>query len=434
VSLNQHISSEWQQVIDYYNNLTSQETRDQFLAGLSGEQKTFLLSQTQSSATTSIVSYTKPKKPSFKERIINWKNLFSFKKNKQRYGNNEKFSMALLLTGSTVFGLLSFIITGLLFNYSNTIFFIRQIPVFGSVLGVESTDSRESYYDSFDTWLQRNDYSFEALEDEDRDGILNIDEFILGLDPQTSDENSNDVVDGQDFLTGTNPNTGGLFDGTDPIVYERFQAIDSKEIVHNRLVSYSWESRSEFLVSKDLVKDELTSSYEILDVQGNTTEVYEIDTTKPLILTIEKIGLFNQRIQLQNENSSIYELLDQNEVHHLFASPLPGEKGDSTLTLPNLSTEPTTLRSAASKLNLLSPNNQIRITATTTDNQIITMTYDIVKNNVYNTDGINYSSQLSESQIILSSSWPEDTYEKRVFVVGKLTSMSLESNDSIGLQ
>lgn len=417
------ISPEWQDVRNYYVDLPSDQERAKFIKSLQPEQQEYLksiternqpnlhpltgLNTTKAESSKSFIGRLMNKLPFMRHRRI------SSKKVKEAEGTG------MIIAVCSVFGIASFVASGLIFNYDNTVGLLRQVPVFGSVLGDIPGETKEEYFSKYDDWAAKNGFEFDKFSDEDKDGLTNIDEFIFGTDVQNDDENNNGVIDGQDFLAQMNPKTSKQINKLDEETFALIDVMDSPSEVHNRLFSYSWAQIENEREEKGILRESLPESYspDILELPESSN----LDTTKPIYISVDELSLNRFEIQLQSKEQGVLETINQPVLSHLFASPLPGEKGVSMITIPNVTAlSSSTLREASSKLTDLSPSNIIIIEGTLTDGSILKMTFEVSKNNLYDVDNITYSKQLSSPQITLSTSWPDDTHERRVFITAKL--------------
>jgi len=339
-------------------------------------------------------------------------------------------NIPIVVGACSVFGIISFIATGLIFNFNNTMFFIRQIPVFGDVLGVESVVTKDAYLKRFEDYVQKEGYSYQPYDDEDRDGITNIDEFIWDSNMTESDQNGNSIVDGQDLIAGIDHTNNESVDRLSTETLEKLALMDSSTTIHNRIFAYSWENQVSFLQQKDLNYDYSSDgAYTIMNTDDG--QEYELDLSQPIYLTIEKLGLINSPLNIQSNGNTVLDSLNDSRINYLSGSPLPGQIGDSIITLPNNSESNPMLNSATEDLYSLGPNNQILVRAVTTSNQPITLSFDIIKNNLYDLDSVNYSNQLSSKNLVLTSSHPELSHEKRLFITSKLVSVSVSDSVEI---
>lgn len=456
------INPQWQQVIDYYNSMRSDSDRISFLKSLTDEQQQYLQKhiivpeQFKLHAPATLVS---PNTRTFfsesdKNQIIPIKKptstyvdrarvfsggLFSSIRNKAKkapfYSTRSSrrsgdLNIPIVVGACSVFGIISFIATGLIFNFNNTMFFIRQIPVFGDVLGVESVVTKDAYLKRFEDYVQKEGYSYQPYDDEDRDGITNIDEFIWDSNMTESDQNGNSIVDGQDLIAGIDHTNNESVDRLSTETLEKLALMDSSTTIHNRIFAYSWENQVSFLQQKDLNYDYSSDgAYTIMNTDDG--QEYELDLSQPIYLTIEKLGLINSPLNIQSNGNTVLDSLNDSRINYLSGSPLPGQIGDSIITLPNNSESNPMLNSATEDLYSLGPNNQILVRAVTTSNQPITLSFDIIKNNLYDLDSVNYSNQLSSKNLVLTSSHPELSHEKRLFITSKLVSVSVSDSVEI---
>lgn len=272
----------------------------------------------------------------------------------------------------------------------------------------EKTDV-EAVPADYQKWLQKyyvfaNDPQiFVGNNDADADGLTNLNEFYLGTNPLRQDTDGDGYDDGREVLNGYNPlYEGKLTSGQEKIIAQRIE-------------------REEIISRKNLQRQ--------LNVAGQTYayptpsilpfDTFQLDPTKPGIISIPKIGV-GVPVIWSKEFARMEEDLKWGVAHHP-ATPYPGQLGTASIhghSSGNLGDG--NFKTIFTKLNFLEAGDEVFVRVYGKAGEVRKYRFLVRTAKVYAKKDPAQFADRGGYHLNLSTSWPVGTAKDRYVVTTEL--------------
>ncbi len=228
--------------------------------------------------------------------------------------------------------------------------------------------------------------------DIDKDGLSNMDEFIMRTNPTVADSDGDGFSDGIEVINGDNPWGSGRFTSEQKQLAEKLNAI----LINNR-ISYNISQ------NKDDGK-----------VSGATTNKFDLN--QPGRLSIPKLNL--QVALVWSKDPADFEKDLSTGVIHYPGTALPGEVG--TIYVSGHSSDyiwkKDPFHDVFARLNYLAPGDDIFIDVYGVDGKVYNYRYQVVSQATYKPDDQTQFIDNSTKKLNLSTCWPIGTQKDRLVV------------------
>ena len=245
----------------------------------------------------------------------------------------------------------------------------------------------------------------EPNHDIDKDGLTNLDEFIIKTNPTLHDTDRDGTTDGVEVINGSNP--WGLGDMT------RLQEKLIKDL--------------------DLIRINNRISYNVASNKGNLEEA--IDTTvafdleKPGKLSIPKLNLTVPVIWSKTPED--FEIDLTRGVVHYPGTVLPGQNGTAYISghSSDYFWKRNPFGSVFARINFLQEGDDVFMDLYGKDGKVYNFEYKVSKKNIYSPDDQSQFIDNSKAQINLSTCWPIGTQKDRYVVTAVLKDKLVNLNN-----
>jgi LPXTG-site transpeptidase (sortase) family protein len=276
-------------------------------------------------------------------------------------------------------------------NFSSIIsqvqgYFVK--PQAQEVLG----DSTMAYY----KWIQNYYYAvndeklLDPNNDIDKDGLSNMDEFIMRTNPTIADSDSDRYSDGTEVINGYNPWGNGVL----TVNQKELAAALNFSMVNDR-ISYGTA------VNRGLVAGIEKSNY---------------DLNKPGILSIPRLNL--QVPLIWSKDAASFEADLSQGVIHYPGTAMPGEQG--TIYVSGHSSDyvwkKDPMSTVFAKINYLQPGDDVFVAVYGVDGKTYNYRYQVTGQKIYAPDDQTQFIDNSTSKLNLSTCWPIGTQKNRIVV------------------
>jgi hypothetical protein len=198
------ISPEWQLVLDNYFKIKEEWQRELFLKNMSPSQRSYLIGLANSQMANFQPAAEVHTNSNFNQPASNYAHPSVYAThggdahllNHKSYVNSKRKWWATLLP--------VFIIGTAVSGIAGMVFFawlgggLPKLALFNGISGNKAKADELSYTQWIDNFKDLSDKS--ETGDSDKDGLTNLEEFKLGLNPAQTDENNNKTVEGLDFI------------------------------------------------------------------------------------------------------------------------------------------------------------------------------------------------------------------------------------------
>jgi len=222
------ISPEWQLVLDNYFKIKEEWQRELFLKNMSSSQRSYLISLANSQMAKSqpvdelnINSSSNKPASNYLHPNVYATHVDEHLLNHKSYVNSKRgwwatlLPVILLSTGvSAVAGMIFFAWIG---------GGLPKLALFNNLSGNKAKADELSYIQWIDNFKDLPDKT--EVGDSDNDGLTNLEEFKLFLNPSQNDENNNKIVDGLDFINKDSTLIKNFTDNTNV-----WAAVESQEV------------------------------------------------------------------------------------------------------------------------------------------------------------------------------------------------------------
>lgn len=287
-------------------------------------------------------------------------------------------------------------------------YFMMNLPSFVSqVQGFTLNKSQDEQVlkdrqPAYNAWIQGyyfavgNKALLTTTSDLDKDGLSNMDEFILRTNPTVADSDSDGMSDGVEVINQTNPWGDG------PMTRAQLKLAQGVDfIMINNRVSYNASS--------------------------NTSKIEEnklnFDLSKPGRLSIPKLGMQVPLIFSKTPDDFDADLTKG--VVHYPGTVLPGEKGVSYISghSSDYLWKKHPYKQVFAKLNFLEPGDDIFIDVYGVDGKLYNYRYKVSAEKIYKPDDQTQFIDNSRSILNLSTCWPIGTQKDRYVVSATLVGL-----------
>ncbi|MEO8065740.1 MAG: class E sortase [Candidatus Doudnabacteria bacterium] len=249
----------------------------------------------------------------------------------------------------------------------------------------------------YNTWISGYFYAvsdrklLDPNNDMDKDGLSNMDEFILHTNPMVADSSGSGMTDGEKVINGLN-----LW-GSGPMSEAQKQNIPKLDMntINNRISYNALPDNSRLVIAPN---------------SGN------IDYTKPGRLSIPRLNLTVPLIWSQDPAEFEADLTKG--VIHYPGTALPGEVG--TIYVSGHSSDyiwkRDPMQSIFAKINYLKPGDDVFVDVYSVDGKVYNYRYQVTGNNIYKPDDQAQFVSGSTNLLNLSTCWPIGTSTNRIVV------------------
>ncbi|MEJ0020970.1 MAG: sortase [Candidatus Doudnabacteria bacterium] len=250
---------------------------------------------------------------------------------------------------------------------------------------------------AYDSWINGYFYSvsdatlLDPNSDIDKDGLSNMDEFIMRTNPTVADSDGDGYPDGMEVINYKNPW------GTGNMTVSQKQLADTLDmnLINNR-ISYNAAP-----INPGLVAAASTTDY---------------DLSKPGTLSIPRLNLTVPLIW--SKDPSEFETDLTKGVIHYPGTAFPGQQG--TIYVSGHSSDyiwkHDAMQSIFAKINFLKPGDDIFIDVYGVDGKVHNFRYQVTGNHVYKPDDQTQFIDNSSNKLNLSTCWPIGTSTNRIVV------------------
>jgi sortase A len=257
-------------------------------------------------------------------------------------------------------------------------------------------------YSSYYTWIQKYYFAvsdaelIDPLNDIDKDGLTNYDEYNLGTNPLIADSDQDGRSDGQEVVNDTNYWGSGSMTAEEKKLTENMD----KNVISNRISGH---------MANDVQKNSANS-------QVSGAVEYSYDMTRSGSLSVPKLNL-NVPIIWTQDLKTLDNDLTQGVVH-LPGTAMPGENG--VIYISGHSSDYIWKKhpyvQVFAKLNLLKPGDDIFVTVQDQDGKVLNFRYQVESTTIYKPDDQEQFITDHGSVLNLSTCWPLGTQQNRMVV------------------
>ncbi|OGE81207.1 MAG: hypothetical protein A2720_01565 [Candidatus Doudnabacteria bacterium RIFCSPHIGHO2_01_FULL_46_24] len=247
-----------------------------------------------------------------------------------------------------------------------------------------------------------NRQALEPTEDIDRDGLSNLDEFLVRTNPIVADSDNDGMTDGVEVLNGTN------FWGEGAVT----------------------DKQSKLAAALDLIKISNRLSFNVAtnfmpatapNVLGSTKISYDVN--KEGRLSVPKLNL--QVPIVWTKDPKDFEVDLTKGVVHYPGTAMPGEQG--TVYISGHSSDypwkKHPYKQVFARLNALEPGDDVFVDIYGIDGKLYNYRYQVVSENIYRPDDQTQFVDNSAAKLNLSTCWPIGTAKDRLVVTAILQSL-----------
>jgi sortase A len=232
--------------------------------------------------------------------------------------------------------------------------------------------------------------------DIDKDGLSNMDEFIIRTNPTISDSDSDGISDGIEVINQTNPwGSGGM-------TKQQFKLAEDLDLIMiNNRISFN-------------------TAFNNQQVQEHSQN---FDLSRPGRLSIPKLGLQVPLIFSESPDNFDHDLT--RGVIHYPGTALPGEKG--TVYVSGHSSDylwkKHPYKQVFAKLNFLEPGDDIFVDVYGLDGKLYNFRYKVFEEKIYAPDDQTQFIDNTQAKLNLSTCWPIGTQKDRYIVSALLENL-----------
>lgn len=226
--------------------------------------------------------------------------------------------------------------------------------------------------------------------DIDKDGLSNMDEFIMRTNPTLADSDSDGYNDGMEVINSYNPWGAGKFTSGQQELADKLDLI----LINNR-ISYNLVKKSDEIASAD------TLNY---------------DLNKPGRLSIPRLNLAVDLIW--SKDPADFETDLTRGVIHYPGTALPGQTG--TIYVSGHSSDyiwkRDPMQSIFARINVLKPGDDVFVDVYGLDGKVYNYRYQVAGSNIFKPDDQTQFIDNSTNKLNLSTCWPIGTSTNRIVV------------------
>ncbi len=256
--------------------------------------------------------------------------------------------------------------------------------------------------DEYNAWIKgyyfsvSDKSSLKPLNDLDKDGLTNMDEFLAKTNPTLADSDSDGVTDGKEFINETNPWGSGEMSQKQVAVAQKVDVIK----VNNRI---SLNAAALNQTNTDYI-----------------SQASNFDLTRPGRLTVPKLEMQVPLIWSQDPLEFDHDLTTG--VVHYPGTALPGERGIVYISghSSDYFWKDHPYKQIFAKINALEPGDDIFVDVYGKDGKTYTYRYKVTAENVYAPDDQRQFLDTSSAKLNLSTCWPIGTQKDRYVVTAEL--------------
>jgi LPXTG-site transpeptidase (sortase) family protein len=275
-------------------------------------------------------------------------------------------------------------------------FFVSSKPQAEVQLGTQST--------AYNAWIKG--YYFSVVDEKlldpnndiDKDGLSNMDEFILQTNPTMADSDSDSYPDGLEVITNHNPWGAGIMSEAQ----SKLAATLDLSLINNRISYNTFESDHGFVSGANI------SNY---------------DLNKPGVLSIPKLNL--QVPLIWSKDPADFDNDLSHGVIHYPGTALPGEQGIMYVSghSSDYIWKKDPFAQIFTRLNYLKPGDDIFIEVYGADGKTYNYRYQVTAQHTYKPDDQAQFIDYSGKTLNLSTCWPIGTQKDRLVISAKQVSL-----------